>query len=232
MTPVNLRRAKTQADIDTVAAMWVRSAAWLRSKGSDQWQYPVKMTNIEAAVAADACWLAYRDGTPIGTITLDTNAEPQYWTPEDEPNNALYIHRMVVEETGRGEEIGSAHLTGPENKPKQWGGVGCGWTPGARIERYTATTRIAGSSWCAPFPTRAVQVPVSSDPRRYASAVVRSFSPTPSSCAVVPGPVVQSHVDSHHIDRPLFAERIAGHATALESLQRAQPATPCPRRGR
>jgi GNAT superfamily N-acetyltransferase len=107
---VNLRRAKTQADIDTVAAMWVRSAAWLRSKGSDQWQYPVKMANIEAAVAADACWLAYRDGTPIGTITLDTNAEPQYWTPEDEPNNALYIHRMVVEETGRGEEIGSALL--------------------------------------------------------------------------------------------------------------------------
>ncbi|GAB1508191.1 GNAT family N-acetyltransferase [Actinophytocola sp. KF-1] len=110
MKPVAIRRAKSRSDIDLVAAMWIRSAAWLRSKGSDQWQYPVKMENIEAAVAAEACWLAHRDGTPIGTITLDTNAEPQYWYPEDEPSNALYVHRMVVEEAGRGEEIGSALL--------------------------------------------------------------------------------------------------------------------------
>ncbi len=110
MRPLTLRRAKTRADIDTVADMWIRSAAWLRSKGSDQWQYPVKIENIEAAVATGACWLAYREAEPIGTITLDSNAEPQYWPPEDEPDNALYVHRMVVEETGRGEEIGSALL--------------------------------------------------------------------------------------------------------------------------
>lgn len=110
MRPVTLRRAKNPTDIDTVAAMWMCSAAWLRKKGSDQWQYPVKMENIEAAVAAGACWLAYRDDMPIGTITLDTNVEPQYWPLEDEPNNALYVHRMVVEESGRGEEIGSALL--------------------------------------------------------------------------------------------------------------------------
>jgi hypothetical protein len=32
---------------------------------------------------------------------------------------------------------------------------------------------------------------------------------------------MQSHMDSHHIDCPPFAERIAGHASTFESLQRA-----------
>jgi len=139
MRPVNLRRAKTPADIEIVAAMWVRSAAWLYSKGSDQWQYPVKMANIEAAVAADACWLAYRDDTSIGTITLDTNAEPQYWPPEDEPNNALYVHRMVVEEAGRGEEIGSALLDWAgqraENMGRRWLRLDA-WRSNHALHRY------------------------------------------------------------------------------------------------
>jgi GNAT superfamily N-acetyltransferase len=110
MNPLTLHRAKSREDIDIVAAMWTRSAAWLRNKGSDQWQYPVKVHNIEAAVAVGACWLVYRDGEAIGTITLDTNGEPQYWLPEDEPDDALYVHRMVVEQSSRGEEIGSALL--------------------------------------------------------------------------------------------------------------------------
>ncbi|MFL6123734.1 GNAT family N-acetyltransferase [Actinophytocola sp.] len=90
--------------------MWKRSADWLRNRGSDQWQYPVKMYNIEAAVEAGNCWLAQRDDSIIGTITVDADADPQLWPPEDQPDDALYVHRMVIEESGRGEELGSAML--------------------------------------------------------------------------------------------------------------------------
>jgi GNAT superfamily N-acetyltransferase len=90
--------------------MWTRSAAWLRDHGSDQWQYPVKIYNIEAAVAGGNCWLAQREESVIGTITVDTNAEPHLWPLEDRPEDALYVHRMVVEETERGGELGSAML--------------------------------------------------------------------------------------------------------------------------
>jgi GNAT superfamily N-acetyltransferase len=137
--PLTLRRAKTRADIDAVAAMWVRSAAWLRSKGSDQWQYPVKVENIEAAVATGACWLTYRDNTLIATITLDKNAEPQYWPPEDGPNDALYVHRMVVEETERGTEIGSALLDWAGEQAEQAGRHWLrldAWRSNAALHRY------------------------------------------------------------------------------------------------
>jgi GNAT superfamily N-acetyltransferase len=109
MQALTIRRAN-KADVDTVATMWNRSAEWLKSIDSDQWQYPVKMENIEAAVKTESCWLVIREDLPIGTITLDTNAEPQYWHPTDGPANALYIHRMVVEGTERGSELGSAML--------------------------------------------------------------------------------------------------------------------------
>jgi ribosomal protein S18 acetylase RimI-like enzyme len=107
---VMMRRASSDADIWQVAELWIRSARWLKSQGSDQWQYPIKMENITAAVSAGHCWLANRGDATIGTITVDDHAEPQYWYPEDEPDNALYVHRMVIDEAARGIELGSAML--------------------------------------------------------------------------------------------------------------------------
>ncbi|MEO7194991.1 MAG: GNAT family N-acetyltransferase [Pseudonocardiaceae bacterium] len=107
---VRVRRASTEDDIVEVAAMWTRAAAWLRGKCLDQWQYPVKWENIRRTVADGTCWLATdRDNRAIGTITVEFAADP-YWDPSDDPDNALYIHRMVVEAPARGNELGSALL--------------------------------------------------------------------------------------------------------------------------
>jgi len=107
---VTVRQAEGDRDVATVAAMWNRAATWLRSRGSDQWQYPVRRDNITRAIDAGACWLAERAGDPLGTITVDTDADPHYWWPEDDPSDALYVHRMVVEGPARGCELGSALL--------------------------------------------------------------------------------------------------------------------------
>jgi GNAT superfamily N-acetyltransferase len=90
--------------------MWTRSAQRLRSRGLDQWQYPVKWHNIRRTVTNGTCWLVTdTDGRTIGTITLEPTADP-YWHPSDDPDNALYVHRMVVDDGARGSELGSALL--------------------------------------------------------------------------------------------------------------------------
>jgi GNAT superfamily N-acetyltransferase len=56
------------------------------------------------------CWLVDRaDGRAIGTITVEPTADT-YWLPSDHPDDALYVHRMVVDDGARGSELGAALL--------------------------------------------------------------------------------------------------------------------------
>jgi GNAT superfamily N-acetyltransferase len=71
----------------------------------------VKLDNIAKNIAAGNCWLIDDPaGTVIGTVTVDDYADPKLWKPEDEPDRALYVHRLVLEDTARGSELGSAVL--------------------------------------------------------------------------------------------------------------------------
>jgi GNAT superfamily N-acetyltransferase len=103
-------RVAQPTDIEVIAALWTRSADWLRSRGSDQWQYPVRRDNIARAIDQRTCWLAELDANPIATITVDERATPEFWYPSDDPDDALYVHRMVVDDSFRGRELGSALL--------------------------------------------------------------------------------------------------------------------------
>lgn len=109
MNTVIVRRARGEQDVQTVAAMWNRASARLAARGLDQWQYPVKMHNIRSAVDAGSCWLALdAQGVTVGTITVDDSADPGLWFPDDNPNDALYLHRMVTESNAAGNNLGSA----------------------------------------------------------------------------------------------------------------------------
>lgn len=100
-------RQATPADVGTVVELWNEAKEWLASNGLDQWQYPVKMHNINKAIEAGACWLVESpSGEAVATVTLDANADPSLWTPEDEPNQALYVHRLVVRRSAAGRSLG------------------------------------------------------------------------------------------------------------------------------
>lgn len=110
MSPVTIRRATAQ-DEQTVTHLWVRAAELLRELGTDQWQYPVRTENIRQAIATGTCWIVENDGgDPIGTVTLDDVADPRLWTPADQPDQAYYVHRLVLAPHVRGDELGSAIL--------------------------------------------------------------------------------------------------------------------------
>jgi GNAT superfamily N-acetyltransferase len=81
----------------------------------------VKWENIRRTAANGTCWLVTADdGRIVGTITVESHADP-YWLPSDDPDDALYIHRMVVDNGARGSELGSALLDWAARRARQAG---------------------------------------------------------------------------------------------------------------
>lgn len=104
-----LRRARAD-EVDAVADMWAEAGRWLATIGSDQWQYPARRERIATSIAAGQCWLLDCGETTLATVTLDGHADPEFWTPADEPGRALYVHRMVVRRQAAGAGLGAALL--------------------------------------------------------------------------------------------------------------------------
>jgi GNAT superfamily N-acetyltransferase len=115
------RPGEEQAVVD----LWTEAATWLASRGIDQWQYPPHLDRIERSIAAGECWLAVNEhddaadvhddaanqhGRSVGTITVDRHADPDFWTPADQPDAALYAHRMVVRRDYAGAGLGHLML--------------------------------------------------------------------------------------------------------------------------
>jgi GNAT superfamily N-acetyltransferase len=118
-----LRRA-TPADQPAVEQLWRDASAWLASVGSDQWQYPPRSARIAASIEAGTCWLVEHDGTPAATITVDDYADPEFWTPADDPGSALYVHRMIAARSHAGSGLGARMLDWAEGETA---GVGRCW---------------------------------------------------------------------------------------------------------
>lgn len=133
-----IRRAN-DSDAATVADLWTEASAWLRAQGSDQWQYPVRWENLNAAVQSGTCWVIEHASATIGTITLDGDADPMYWGPEDIPASALYAHRMVTARTARGMALGSAMLDWAGQKAQETGRTWIrldAWRTNIRLREY------------------------------------------------------------------------------------------------
>lgn len=78
------------------------------------------LENIRRTVADDTCWLVTTgDGRTIGTITVEYTADP-YWLPTDDPDDALYIHRMVVDDGTGGRARLRATRLGREVGQERW----------------------------------------------------------------------------------------------------------------
>jgi GNAT superfamily N-acetyltransferase len=113
-TTLTIRQAEP-ADLDTVEQLRAEATDWLASKGLDQWQRknPRFPSRERAANAIDrgACYLAYdADGVLVGTITVDDQADPEFWTSAEQAQPALYVHRMIVAREAAGQNVGGQLL--------------------------------------------------------------------------------------------------------------------------
>ncbi len=140
MTETLRARQAGESDIPTVVDMWNEAAAWLGRQGLDQWQYEIRLGNIENAVQSGSCWLFENLlGKAVATVTLDEEADPRLWQVSDDPKSALYVHRLVVRQEERGHELGSAILDWTAEKAlgarKKWLRLDA-WTSNSRLHDY------------------------------------------------------------------------------------------------
>ncbi len=104
-------RTANATDLLAVLAMLDEASAWLRSKGLDQWQRPPRVERIREHLDAGEVFLAEdHAGQPIATITLTGFADPDFWTPADDPASALYVRRLLVTRRAAGQGLGAALL--------------------------------------------------------------------------------------------------------------------------
>lgn len=103
-------RPAVATDLSKVIDLWEHAASWLNKRGIDQWQYPPREDRIKANIEAGECWIVEADDAPVATITVDEHADPDFWTPSEASDPALYVHRMVVRRDVAGQDLGSAML--------------------------------------------------------------------------------------------------------------------------
>jgi ribosomal protein S18 acetylase RimI-like enzyme len=103
-------RRATPDDLPAIASLYRDARAWLAAKGTDQWQNPVPERRIAQNIDQGTCWVLIDDGDVIGTVTVDDFADPDFWTEDDNPDDALYVHRSIVRRDHAGQGLGTELL--------------------------------------------------------------------------------------------------------------------------
>lgn len=103
-------RPAIAGEAEIIAAMWSETAKWLHSRGIDQWQYPANLEKISRDIERGSAHVVLDGADHLGTITVDGSADPEFWIPGDDPNDALYAHRVITRPAVRGISLGSAML--------------------------------------------------------------------------------------------------------------------------
>ena len=108
---LSIRRARID-DAPSVQLLVEEAVRWLGATGFDQWQTPgfASLNRIERAIDAGELWVIHDAAALISTATLNSYADPEFWTPSDDPATALYLHRVVVRRACAGRGIGAAVL--------------------------------------------------------------------------------------------------------------------------
>jgi ribosomal protein S18 acetylase RimI-like enzyme len=117
--PLALRRAEP-SDLPGVLTLLADTAEWLHAQGVRQWpRNGFGPERIEPLIEERVLYLLddelrYLDpdeaAPPVATIAVDDHADPEFWTPADDPRAALYVHKLAVARPWSGSGLGDALL--------------------------------------------------------------------------------------------------------------------------
>lgn len=99
-----------QGRLEDVAAVRVligEAGGWLRSQGIDQWQNSVPESLLRSDAEAGRLLVVREAGTVVASVTLH-DTDPEIWGISDSP--ATYVHRLVVAQSHRGQQMGARIL--------------------------------------------------------------------------------------------------------------------------
>lgn len=106
------------AELAEVVALLKEARAWLLARGIRQWKTPYPVEWIADEIARGEVYLAKVDGELAGSLTLNWS-DDLVWP--DAPQNAGYVHRLVISRKFAGQGIGQQLLHWTEDASRQQG---------------------------------------------------------------------------------------------------------------
>ncbi|GAB3910952.1 GNAT family N-acetyltransferase [Kibdelosporangium lantanae] len=109
--PYVMSLAKAE-ELDDVMVLINQRIQWLRERESEQWNTgrPFR-TRMENYISHGATWLLRDVSIPIATVTITTDGDPDFWTPQELRQDALYVEKMATSTHRSGEGLGRLLLT-------------------------------------------------------------------------------------------------------------------------
>jgi ribosomal protein S18 acetylase RimI-like enzyme len=159
--PFQLRRAARE-DLSGIHHLLNEAVAWLRGKGTDQWERPWpsregRDRRILAALERGETWIVWDGAIPVATITITTRADPEVWSnldPQcDLSARAVYAQRLITARRYAGRELGSelidwAGLLGERRYGAQWIRVDV-WRSNRALHDYYKNSGFSTCGTCA-----------------------------------------------------------------------------------
>jgi GNAT superfamily N-acetyltransferase len=110
------------ADLSVVMALLDERRRWLAERGSDQWNTGRAFESRMAdAVDRREVLLLHDDGVPIATFTMTPEGDPDFWTPDELKESALYLGKMASAVRRRGEGLGVLMLSWAQDRAARSG---------------------------------------------------------------------------------------------------------------
>ena len=95
-------------DLPVILAMRQDASDWLAKQGINQWAsaWPTPEAQSErilSSIRAGETWMVRDDdGATAATVALDSFSDPKLWTPEEQQQPSMYLHRLIVRRKSSG----------------------------------------------------------------------------------------------------------------------------------
>lgn len=170
-------RPATTADAPALMDLRIEAETWLAAAGIDQWRTSDggirdrALAKWRSDIDAGRTWVVTDTSTPVATITL-APADPDFWGPDDDPADAVYVAKLITSRQVSGHNLGGRLLdwAGSEARTqgRTWVRLDC-WRSNKALHAYYLREGFAHlrtespshrlSGWLAQRPAYAVMHP-------------------------------------------------------------------------
>ena len=157
-------------DMRPIIRMIDEAAAWLVTKGTDQWAKPwpsetARDARVRRGLRDRRTWIVEDHGIPVATVTHRRQGNQKLWTAEEQRDPAVYVSRLIVSRKFAGNQIGSALI--------DWAGQRALWGWNAQWIRIDVwTTNVALHNYYEKRGFRWIRTCDLKEPDRYPSAAL------------------------------------------------------------
>jgi len=131
-------------DLAHVLDMRSEAAIWLGELGTDQWSRPFPDEPTQTARLLDGIlsgetWMVRDGAATVGTITVNSFANPLLWTEAERVEPARYVHKMTVRRSHAGTGLGGHMLDWAGDRAATEGAIWLrldAWTTNIALHAY------------------------------------------------------------------------------------------------